>query len=1294
MQFITKFCAVILVLFCNITIAQHKPRVWNTQDGLSNNWITDIEQDDQGYIWLATQNGINRFDGYTFESFTHNPENINSLAANWVQRIERKSNNELWLGIKYGGLDLFNIEKKEFNHQAIVYQKETLTSINKLHYSQNGHLYISNDKRLFRKDPHTNVAELVFQGKVIDVITKSDGQIYFLTATAIYHYDPKTNINRLFIENREGSIKKIFIDSEDQIFGLKNNELLFFEAKNSSYKISKILKVDKLVSLRFAETPIIEDSEKRIWIGGENGISIVNKERNSVEFYPYSALFEESMGAVHALSFFEDMHKNMWIGTNNGLALISTFSNRFLSDNVLPIDLNLTDIREFNQLDDKLLIAANEGLFYIDEEKRMVKVLSEKIYGLFNSKSGSIYAIGHGLFEIDTVSFAVKELSTSYFKGSWSLAEDRNRDLWAISNGNLIRYNKDLDAFETFNVDRIPTLNDPASIDLIIDSKGRLWICTLRSGAYVLENPHELKLGETPVFRNINHVSGNTQSLSNGIAMALIEASDGTIWIGTDAGLNAVNPITFETKRYLKKDGLIDEKIMALVEDDLGNIWGSTIGNGIFQLDKKTEVFNFFGQEDGLKSNNFLLSSVYKNKEGVLFFGTDNGIETINPKLFREFNRPKIEFFFTQIQLPAKSSKAEIKELKSSQNEIVFEHDANSFIINYTTLNYHLSKKTKYRYKVDNLNGEWQNNGNKRSVTFNSLPSGQYVLKVEAINSDLDFMTDFIEIKIIVKSPWWQTNIAYTCYFLLLFSLLYAVHKYLLKGKLDIAEKIRLQELDTFKTTFFNNVAHELKTPLTIISGMANNLQKKGAKEINKTAKTIIRNSNELNELVNQILDISKLEIGKLDLDLANGDIILYLKYILSSFDSVASAKEIRLHFLSEVEALHMDFDAQKVRYVFSNLISNAIKNSPVTGDIYLQVSHCELEAQFVVIDNGIGISEEDINSIFERYYQVKGQIGGTGIGLSFTSELLELMNGSINVESKLDQGASFTVKLPIEHNSSKHISYGLESDNSSQKELPSIISRVSEELPLIQIIDDNLDICSYLGSILKQDYRLNFSYTGDNGLENVINTMPDFVITDLMMPGKDGFEVCHEIKSNPITNHIPVIMLTAKADSVSKLEGLKLGADVYLAKPFDENELLIQISKLLEQRAKLREKYSNSDFWEDTDSRNLNNEFVLKVRTIIEENIDDSSFGILELYRTLGISRSNLHRKLNALTGSSTSAFIQTIKLQKARQLLKTSDKNVSEVAYEVGFEDPAYFSRLFSKTFGYPPSETRKTM
>lgn len=1293
MHFITKFCAVLLVFSYATNNAQNKPRVWDTRDGLSNNWINDIAQDDRGYIWLATQNGLNRFDGYSFESFTHNPEDTNSPIANWIKHIERKSNDELWLGINYGGLDLYDIKKNKFKHQVIVHQNDTVTSINKLLLIQNGSLFVSTDIGLFRKAPNMKDVNLIFEGKVIDIIKNSDEQIFFLTTTALYTYDPKTSLNKKVIQNHEESIKNVFIDSEDRLFCLKNNELLSLKSSGGSYIISESLKIDQLVSLRFADTPIIEDSENRIWIGGENGISIVNKNRKSVQFYAYAALFEKDRGVVQALSFFEDMHKNMWIGTNNGLALISTFSNRFLSNNLLPIDSNLTDIREFHQVDDKLLIAANEGLFYFGEEKKLKKVLPEKIYGLHKSDTGSIYAIGHGLFEIDPASFKVKELSTKYFKGGWSIAEDRKGNLWMIDDENLICFRKRLGDFTSYDTSKIPTIKDAPRIDLLVDSKGRLWISTLMSGVYVLNDPHELNLDETPVFQNIKHVSGNTKSLSSNLLNSILEASDGTMWIATDAGLNAVDPITFEVKRYLKKDGLKDEKVMALVEDDLGNIWGSTIGNGIFQLDNETEVFNFFGQEDGLKSNNFLLSSVYKNKKGVLFFGTDSGIETINPALFREFNRPKIDFFFTHTQLPSNSGEEYPRELAVEPDELILGYDDNSFSVNYTTLNYHLAEKTKYRYTIDNLKRDWQNNGSKRSVTFNSLPPGEYTLEVEAINPDLDFTTNVIGMKIIVRSPWWQTNLAYICYFLLLFSLLFATHRYLLKRKLDIAEKNRLQELDAFKTTFFNNVAHELKTPLTIISGMANNLRKKGNKEIDKTAKTIIKNSDELNDLVNQILDLSKLEVGKLNLDLAHGDIIIFLNYILNSFESLASAKEIRLHFLSAVDILPMDFDVQKIKHIFSNLISNAIKNTPVKGDIYLQISQQGSFGEFIVKDNGIGISKEDQKLVFDRYHQGKGQLGGTGIGLSFTKELVSLMNGRIAVESSLNLGTSFKVSLPIMNIATEQVAYDNEQDTTDNYETRPNLSYI-EELPMIQIIEDNLDICSYLASILKQEYKLYFNHTGDSGLKSVLETLPNLVITDLMMPGKDGFEVCQEIKSNPITDHIPVIMLTAKSDTESKLEGLKLGADAYLQKPFDEKELTIRIANLLEQRDALREKYRNPSYWEVRDTKMETNEFVLEVRKIIEKNIDNSRFGILELCRALGISRSNLHRKLKALTDLSTSAFIQTVKLQKAHQLLKSSEKNVSEVAYEIGFEDPAYFSRLYSKTFGYPPSETRKNL
>jgi len=1212
MRFIANICGLILVFSFYFVSGQDRPRIWDTRDGLSNNWISDIEQDE-------------------------------------------------------------------------------LTS-------SNDYLYVATDKGLFIKMPNKDDIEQVFEEKVIDIRQNSEGLIFFLSSSALYTYNSTTHKYEKVIDNPEEKIQRIFIDSEDRLYCLKNNALFNLRLSNGSYSIAKTLQIDQLVSLRFADNPIVEDSEHRIWIGGKKGISIVNKNRNAVEFHPYTSFFEKDMVGVQALSFFEDVHKNMWIGTNKGLGLISTFSTRFQSANILPDSIPLNDIREFYQVNEKKLIASNEGLYLVTKEKNAERVLSEKIYGMHMADSGKLYAIGYGLFEIDTTSFNVKEITNTYFKGGWSIAEDKKGNLWMVSGPNLIRYHMDSGTIETFSKDMIPTLHNSPRLDLIIDSEERLWVCTLKSGVFVLDNPHELALGETPVFKNINHVPGNTKSLSNRLATNLMEASDGTIWIGTDAGLNAVNPKTFVVKRYLKNDGLKDEKIMALVEDDFGNIWGSTVGNGIFQLNPKTAVFNFFGQEDGLKSSNFLLSSAFKNKDGLLFFGTDNGVEVINPILIKDFIKPKIDFFFTSIELSSLSEDNQIKPFETDQSEFIFDHNESSFKVNYTTLNYHLAEKTNYKYKVDKLNKTWQNNGNERSITFNSLPPGKYSLEVKAINPDLDFTSDTIRLKFTIKPPWWSSNLAFISYFLLLISLAFVTHKYLLNRRLERAEKNRLQELDTFKTKFFNNVAHELKTPLTIILGMARNLRKKRKNEIDKSANIIIRNSEELNDLINQILDLSKLEVGKLDLDMAHGDIILYLKYLLSSFESLASAKEIRLHFLGTEDTLYMDFDAQKVKHILTNLVSNAIKNTHVKGDVYLQVSQEGSLCQFIVKDNGVGISKEELKFIFDRYHQGKDQLGGTGIGLSFIKELITLMNGAITVESKLGHGSSFKVSLPVVHNTSKDFSYdnnsGLTGTNKNGL-LPNP-STISGELPVIQIIEDNLDICSYLGFILKQDYQLHFDHSGDSGLKNILETVPDLVITDLMLPGKHGFEVCHEIKSDPITDHIPVIMLTAKSDAESKLQGLQHGADVYLEKPFDEKELLLRIEKLLEQRELLREKFRNTEFWDGATGKTngKTNHFVEKVKKLIEENIDDSSFGILHLCRSLGISRSHLHRKLKALTDLSTTAFVQTVKLQKAHQLLKTSNKNVSEVAYEVGFEDPAYFSRLYSKTFGHPPSETRKDL
>lgn len=521
-------------------------------------------------------------------------------------------------------------------------------------------------------------------------------------------------------------------------------------------------------------------------------------------------------------------------------------------------------------------------------------------------------------------------------------------------------------------------------------------------------------------------------------------------------------------------------------------------------------------------------------------------------------------------------------------------------------------------------------------------------------------------------------------------------------------QKTKLEQLDTLKSRFFTNISHEFRTPLTVIGGMVDQIETNQKKWMKKGLDLIRRNNNQLLDLVNQILDLRKLEAGTMRLNMTQGDIVFYLRYILESFQSLAETKDITLHYLCQYDQLMMDFDREKLLRVVSNLLSNAIKFTPEGGHIYLsihKVSHAENGARtdtlkLLVKDSGIGIPIEKLPYIFDRFYQVddsstrRGE--GTGIGLALTKELVNLMNGNISVQSKRNKGTVFTIKIPISHEAIFH--------DASENDLPLVVPNASHmEAPItspaspylsnrikLLIIEDNADVVTYLESILADTYHLLIARDGQEGINVAIAEVPDLIISDIMMPLKDGFEVCETLKEDERTSHIPIVLLTAKADEESKLGGLKRGADAYLTKPFNQQELFIRLEQLLKLRQKLQARYANLEYVPPREEAlQQEDEFITKVREIVETNLQNAKLGVPMLCDSMGLSRTQFYMKLKALTGRSGSSFIRTIRLHKAKDLLQDSESTVSQVAYEVGFADPAYFSRTFSEEFGFSPKD-----
>ena len=1231
---------------------------WSTKDGLSNNTISEVLQDKSGYIWMATQYGLNRFDGYEFKQIRYQPNNKDGLATNWVRSMTQDSSGNIWLAADYGGIHVLDpITQKMVHYPLIKNGDRESTNIFTIHCSHNQYVWAGSREGLFRKKPEEENFKEVYLtvGEQQEILDRSflqiqedyDGHLYLLTNRNIYQFDIATEtFTSIYTHNQ--TLNRIYIDHNGNLWGLTDKLLVQFDTTDGEWTRKIFFEGNFNFEELFFDIPIYEDHKNQLWIANNEGVIVIDKISETKKVFKKEQLFPDETEEANVLCFFEDKHKNIWMGTSNGLLLQSPFSQRFMAQQKVPHIDQFNQVRAIEQIGDSLFISNPDGTFLIDvnqKNKPPKKILDASVLDFLHAKDGKLYAVGNSFYQINLSDLSAKSIDLE--ARTWSLTEDRAGNIWISSGINgLYRFRPKTFDMKRYDKSDMSTLKNNFSVNILFDSKDRLWVSSLLSGVYVSEGISGLLDDEVPEFFNISYDVNDHNSLSNNLATSMVEDLNGDIWVGTDGGLNRINGKDYSIKRYLKEDGLEDEKIMGLLVDESGNIWGSTIGHGIFRLDTKTEKFTFFDQEDGLVNDNFLFLTVHQNQEGLLYFGSQSNIQVINPKEIDAIPKTRTPLIFTKYTIDKESYGL----LPSNRKIIELPANKGPLVIQYSTLNYYHAGRTEYWYKIEELHDDWQSNGKERYLTFMTLPPNEYTLKVKAVNSDLLFEQNTVQLTIKVLPPWWKTKVAYLLYLLTFLAFVFFVYRFKLTQELQQAEAKRLYELDQLKTRFFTNITHEFRTPLTIILGISKQLKKNLRKDVQQKASLLERNGQQLLDLVNQILDLSKLEAGNLSIKMQHGDLLLYLGYLLESFQSVVAAKNIRLHFLPQMQAFWMDYDSEKIKYIVVNLLSNAIKHTPSEGDIYLQIREEKKQVVISCKDTGKGISEEDLPHIFDRFYQADDSNGGTGIGLSLVKELVHLLKGTIHVESQLGSGTTFEIRLPVssERESQKHGAL-FAAEASEQKTEPVQENVLKDaDVPLLLIVEDNLDVCNFLIECLKKDYRLEVAHDGQAGIDKALESIPDIIVSDVMMPEKDGFELCQALKTNTRTNHVPIILLTAKADLDSRLDGLELGADAYIYKPFEEKELHICIRNLLELRKQLQERFRSPDFWQrQNDTRE--EAFLKQAKQLIELHMGDANFGILQVCKMLGISRPHLHRKLKALTNQSTSAFIRHIRLQKA---------------------------------------------
>ncbi len=1090
---------------------------------------------------------------------------------------------------------------------------------------------------------------------------------------------------------------------------------------------------------------ILEDKAGMIWVGtNRNGLYKLNPFANQFPFHVFDR--NNPMFEATPIAMLEDENGSLWFATKAGKLYFFDPTTNLVSKPIFEID------------------SPHSSIF---QDKKGGIWLGTSGKGLFYSENGT--GQNRGFVQISASNLSSPKIT--------AINEDEKGNLWVGTMNGINVFKAQSKTWQTFFHDEqdSTTITHNYIKEIYQDNKNRIWIQTQHGGVDFLtveempDGTFNLRIkhygSNEPLYDFLEDSEGNFLGAGYGLfdlfdfpfiqlpgsfpnvplrdvrLFEIFEDSQNRIWVGSENhGIFLYNSKNEELKGFTSREGLLYEHVHSILEDAHEGLWMVHPKKGISRMDLSNGIateevsFRNFQKQQGLLLADKLTGQSLKTSKGFFVIPLSNGFYFFHPdSLHSNPNVPVV--VFTDFQLfnksiePGYNSILE-KAIRYTQ-EIKLHYDQNFIALAYTGLHFDQPQDIRYVYRMIGMSDEWISVGGERMARFNNLSPGDYRFQVKAQSRDGIWSEVPASINISVAPPWWAKGWAFLSYFILsLVAILawrrYEVKRLQLKHALNIkaVEAKKLKEVDEMKSRFFANLSHEFRTPMTVILGMADQLKENPSRMLEEGVRLIKRNGRNVLHLINQMLDLSKLESGTMQFNFIQGDLLQYLWYLGESFHSLASTQNIQLDFNSDLDEAIMDYDPEKILSIVSNLLSNAIKFTPPGGLVSIEVQKALIKnyphIKIEVKDTGIGIPKESLNSVFDRFFQVsKGKVDnrqGTGIGLSLTRELVEKLGGNIQVDSILGEGSAFIIFLPV-HNHAPKIT-GLTELSLIKKDIEpflqagalSVQRKLTKtvdskqtnisfdeeniQMPLLLIIEDNSDVRKYLESCLESEYRIIHAVDGGEGIDKAFEFVPDIIISDVMMPKKDGFEVCQILKYDEKTSHIPIILLTARATSEDRLTGLKRGADAYLAKPFDKEELFIRLQKLLELRQTLQNRYRQLEIpLTDLDSSyQIEDTFLLKLKSTIEEHIADEHLGQELLCKLLGMSRAQLYRKVSALTGKSVSLYIRSLRLRKAKELLRTTQLNISEIAYDVGFHNPSRLSEYFQKEYGQSPTDFRK--
>lgn len=1301
----------------NVTNSEYYFRNMAVEDGLSQNMVYSIMQDKTGFIWFGTLDGLNRYDGLRFKIFKRNNEDHSSIGSNKIISLLQDANEKIWVGTT-AGIYIYDPHYENFSRfDKKTDQGESVNGlVRDLKVDAEGNIWmVVQDKGVFCLTIDEKLVRYPLENMNLRKMEFDYyGNVWVATyGRGLLSIDPKSSeVHEFLIDEKKKKISENYINT---ILSVNSNYLLVGTVTRGVQKFN----LKEKTFAPFLEKGhdghplfvrcMIKTKNQGLWIGTEEGIFIYDLK--TMEFvnlrHFHNDPFSISDNAIHSL--YQDREGGIWIGTFFGG--VSYFNDSFSHfEKYYPIigknSISGKSISEFCEDGEKNIWIGTEdaGLNKFNPATKVFTkspVPSKNIHSLlYDNNKLWIGTFSDGLYIMNLLTQKVTSYKNSTSANSikddniYSIYKDSSGKIWIGSMTGLQYYDQKADNFKRVREHQITSQVN----DILEDYKGIVWFATIGDGLFSYDRfSDEWQHYSSQV--DIADDSGKS-------IICLLQDKKNRLWIGTEgAGLCRFDPEknSFSTV-VTSNSGLPNDVIYKLIEDSNGYIWGST-NKGLFRLDSENLDVRIYTHSNGLLGDQFNYKSGFKGHDGKLYFGGVKGFVAFIPNNLKinEYIPPVVLNSF-QVQNKEVSLTDEKKLLNKSityANTINIPYHASIFSIGFAALSYIYPNGNRYAYKLEGRDNDWIEVDQTHQVNYSDLSPGHYVFKVKGANSDGVWNEEGISLKINILPPWYRTFWAYLFYFLMISALVYySIHRYVQNAKhrnellLEELENTKEKEIYEAKIEFFTQITHEIRTPLSLIKIPLEEVMKDMDKSDTNWENLIVmqRNVDRLLKLVNELMDFRKTEAQGLNLNFIHADVISLIRDVINEFKPSIDAKGISFSTFFSSDSFYADVDREIFTKILSNLFSNALKHSLHT--IEVNFSYDEKNFELKISNDGDTIPDQFVDKIFDPFFKLNKNILGTGIGLALVKSLVELHKGIIYCNNSEADTTTFVMILPrnqeymvkIEEDYPREIEHD---DIESSVANPTVYS--DKTVPIILAIDDNEEFLQFLTKQLSKKYRV---IQGRNGLE-ALNIMDkeniDIVICDIMMPQMDGLEFCKMMKTDLKYSHIPIILLTAKTNLESKIDGLNYGADEYIEKPYSIDYLMARIENLLENRRKIREAFRNSPelAYQSITYSKTDEEFLQKLIDIIHKHLDAPDLDIDKLSQEMAMSRATLYRKIKNVSELSPNDFILLIRLNKAAELLKQKKYQINEIAYMVGFNSPNYFSKCFYKQFGVLPKD-----